>query len=44
MEMRIRRLPPEVHKRLKLEAVRQGIPLNDLVVRILSAEAKKGGQ
>jgi hypothetical protein len=41
MEMRIRDLPEDVHKALKLHAVRKGIRLNDLVVQILAASAEK---
>jgi len=40
MEMRIRDLPEDVHKALKLHAVREGIRLNDLVVQILVAAVK----
>jgi predicted HicB family RNase H-like nuclease len=41
MEMRIKRIPDEVHKRLKIQAVVQDVSLNDLIVRILREAAER---
>lgn len=39
MELRIRGLADEAHKALKFQALRDGVSLNDLVVRILTKSA-----
>jgi predicted HicB family RNase H-like nuclease len=41
VELRIRGVPAEVHRSLKLEAVRRGIRLNDLVIEVFDRHTKE---
>jgi plasmid stability protein len=40
-EFRIHNLPESVHKALKIKAVNEGVPLNDLIISILRAAVEK---
>ena len=39
--MRLKNVPDEIHRELKITAVREGISLNDLVIQILRREIER---
>ncbi len=39
--MRLKNVPDEVHRELKIMAVRQNVALNDLIIEILTQAAQK---
>ena len=40
-ELRIRDVPEELHRSLKIRAVTEGVPLNDLVIDLLRKAVEK---